>query len=211
MQDRWRDAPEPPGRVDPLLDSAVLEGFALLPGEHAARGGRPVVFRAPRRARGLRPEEAARRPAARVSPLASFDPRGAQAALGGRRSAADADRGTAGRRGPCGYGADQLGYPLVGRHPGRQAGRGAATVGAGRPRRRAGEHRGVQGPRARRQAPGGRLSGSRADPSSRNGCRVSSPGSWRSSCSKAARNRARERSGERCAAGSRSRSGSRSA
>jgi hypothetical protein len=27
VRDRWRDAPEPLGRVDPLLDSAVLEGF----------------------------------------------------------------------------------------------------------------------------------------------------------------------------------------
>jgi hypothetical protein len=57
-------------------------------------------------------------------------------------------------------GPAQLGHPLVEGRPGRKAGRGAGASGAGCPRQRAGEHRGVQGPRARQQAlglEGGRL------------------------------------------------------
>src|SRR5215212_5302275 len=50
-------------------------------------------------------------------------------------------------------GPGQLGHPVVEGHSGRQAGRGAAAACAGRTRGRAGEHRGLQGPQARRQAP----------------------------------------------------------
>src|SRR5215207_9373292 len=89
----------------------------LLPSEHAARGG--ATGRLPRhtrRARALRPRgEAARGPAAaRVSPPAPLRSEGAQAALGGCRPAADADRGRAVQGGRLAdMGSDQLGNPVV--------------------------------------------------------------------------------------------------
>jgi Probable sensor domain DACNV len=48
VRDRWRDAPEPLGRVDPLLDSAVLEGFfaACYQASMLREEERPVIFRA---------------------------------------------------------------------------------------------------------------------------------------------------------------------
>ena len=140
----------------------------LLPGEHAARGGASGRLpRHPRRARALRPRgEAARESAAAsVSSPAPLRPEGAQAALGSGRPAAGADRGTARRRGRAvDMGPDQLGHPVVERHPGGQAGRGAVAFSAGRPRRRAWEHRDIQGPRARRQAPGGKTLGLKGGP-----------------------------------------------
>src|ERR671920_520760 len=177
----------------------------LLPSEHAARGGAPGHLpRHPRRARALRPRgEAARgSAAARISPLAPVRSEGTQAALGGRRPAADADRGMAGRGGRLAdMGPDQLGYPVVEGHPWRQAGRGAATASAGHPRQRAGEHRGVQGPRARRQAPGGKALGVADGPLRSEWL----PGQFSRLLEelverhKAARNRAGELSGERWA------------
>jgi hypothetical protein len=48
VRDRWRDTPEPPGGVDPLLDSAVLEGFfaSCYQASMLREEERPVIFRA---------------------------------------------------------------------------------------------------------------------------------------------------------------------
>src|SRR5829696_7389957 len=79
VRDRWRDVPEPPSGVDPLPDAAALEGFyaACYQASMLREGAPGRLPRHPRRARALRPRgEATREPAAaRVSPLAPFDPR----------------------------------------------------------------------------------------------------------------------------------------
>ncbi|CAA9457501.1 MAG: hypothetical protein AVDCRST_MAG28-2719 [uncultured Rubrobacteraceae bacterium] len=48
VRDRWRDVPEPPGGGDPLLDTAALEGFfaACYQASMLREEERPVVFRA---------------------------------------------------------------------------------------------------------------------------------------------------------------------
>src|ERR687894_1406505 len=48
LRDRWRDAPEPPGGADLLLDAAALEGFfaACYQASMLREEERPVVFRA---------------------------------------------------------------------------------------------------------------------------------------------------------------------
>ena len=48
VRDRWRDAPEPPGGVDPLPDAAALAGFfaACYQASMLREEERPVVFRA---------------------------------------------------------------------------------------------------------------------------------------------------------------------
>ena len=48
VRDRWRDAPEPPGGVDPLPDAAALEGFfaACYQASMLREEERPVIFRA---------------------------------------------------------------------------------------------------------------------------------------------------------------------
>jgi hypothetical protein len=48
VRDRWRDVPEPPGGVDPLPDAAALEGFfaACYQASMLREEERPVVFRA---------------------------------------------------------------------------------------------------------------------------------------------------------------------
>ena len=48
VRDRWRDVPESPGGVDPVLDAAVLEGFfaACYQASMLREEERPVVFRA---------------------------------------------------------------------------------------------------------------------------------------------------------------------
>ena len=170
VRDRWRDAPEPPGGADPLPDAAALEGFfaACYQASMLREEERPVVFRAILAEPALfdpegRPPEGLQR-LAFPRPL-PFDPR----ELRRLSVAADPQRALIGVRQDgegdlADMGPGQLGHPVAEGYPGRQAGRGAATVGAGRPRRRAGEHRGVQGPRARRQAPGGKALGLEGGP-----------------------------------------------
>src|SRR5215217_8103314 len=139
----------------------------LLPGEHAARGGASGRLpRHPRRARTLRPRgEAARESAAaRVSSPAPLRPEGAQAALGSGRPAAGADRDTARRRGRAvDMGPDQLGHPVVERHPGgRRAGAplpSAPVVHVDAP----GSIETYKGHELVGKLQGGRLSGSRVD------------------------------------------------
>jgi hypothetical protein len=157
-------------RRRPVARSRGVRGLLrrLLPSELAARGGAPGSLpRHPRRARVLRPRgEAARgHAAACVSPPAPLRSEGTQAALGCCRPAAYPHRGTTGWGGRLAdMGSDQLGYPVAEGRLWRQASRSTATVGTGRPRQRAGEHGGVQGSRARRQAPEGKALGITAGP-----------------------------------------------
>jgi hypothetical protein len=189
VRDRWRDAPEPPGRVDPLLDSAVLEGFfaSCYQASMLREEERPVVFRAilaePEvfAPEGRPPEGLQRLAFPRSLP---FDPR----ELRRLSAAADSQRtligvrqdgeGTLRRR----AGAPLPPVPVV--HvdaPGSiEAYKGHELVG---------------------KLQGGRLSGSRADPFESEWL----PGQFSGFLEelvqrhKAARNRARERSGERWA------------
>ena len=183
-EDRWgHDVSE---GVDPLLDAAALAGFfeACYQASMLREEERPVVFRAILAEPTLEPEGG--RPRASKGsrfPVRCLSIRGnSRAPLGSLRPAAYPHRGETGGGARVAYmGPGQLGYSMAEGRLRRQAGRGAATGDAGRPRQRAGEHRGVQGPRARRQAPKGKATRGRGwTPSSPSGCLASSPGSWRS-------------------------------
>ena len=170
VRDRWRDVPEPLGGIDPLPDAAALEGFfaACYQASMLREEERPVVFRAILAEPALfapegRPPEGLQR--LEFPRLISFDPR----ELRRLSVAADPQRTLIGvwRDGEGGlriWGLINSGTRwLRDVHGGRRAG-APLPPAAGRPRGRGGEHGGVQGPRARRQAPGGKPLGLKDGP-----------------------------------------------
>ena len=170
VRDRWRNVPELPGGADPLPDAAALEGFfaACYQASMLREEERPVVFRAILAEPALfdpegRPPEGLQRLAFPRS--LPFDPR----ELRRLSVAADPQRTLIGVR-PDGEGGLRI-WGLINSgtrwlrdvQGGRRAG-APLPPAAGRPRGRGGEHGGVQGPRARRQAPGGKPLGLKDGP-----------------------------------------------
>src|SRR5215217_3228280 len=150
VRDRWRAVPDPPAGVDPLPDAAALEGFfaTCYQASMLREEERPVIFRAilaepalfdPE---GRPPEDLQRLEFPRSLP---FDPREL------RRLSVAADP----QRTLIGVWRDREGglqiWGLI-----NSGTRWLRDIHGGR---RAGEPRGVQGPRARRQAPGGKALG----------------------------------------------------
>ena len=210
-EDRWRDAPSPLAESTRSRFRGAGGPRRVLPGEHAARGERPVVFRAISPSRSSSPRGDRQRACSGSFPRSLPSIRGELRRLS---AAADPQRTLIGVRQDgrdlADMGPDQLGYPLVERHPGRQAAGAPLPSGRSSTSTRR-EHRGARATSSSASSRGKAI-GLKGRPFESEWL----PGQFSGFLEelqrhKAARNRARERVGRWARWIPRSRSGSRSA